>query len=111
MDPLLLPWVVEIGLISYRDMTQGNASQGDKPEKRPPLPSELAATFVVFGAFTLVSAANPRLGGLLGWGIVLATGLQVFGKINSSTVAKATGSNSSGAAKAVTGTAANGVGS
>jgi hypothetical protein len=86
VDPLLFPWLAEIGLITYRDM---------KAEKRPPLPSELVSVFVVFGAFTLVSKASPGIASALGWGIVLATGMQVFGAINSSAIAKATGDSAS----------------
>jgi hypothetical protein len=69
MDNLAWPWMVEIGFISYRDFAQ---------KKRPPLPSEFLATFVVFGGLTLVSRANARVASLLGWGFVVATALNVF---------------------------------
>jgi hypothetical protein len=69
LDPLLLPWLTELGLITYRDFSA---------HKRPPLPSEVLSTFVVFGMFTLVSAADKRLAMALGWGVVVATVLNVF---------------------------------
>jgi hypothetical protein len=69
MDSLLWPWAVEIGIISWRDFST---------QKRPPVPSELLSTFIVFGAFTLVAQANQKVGALLGWGIVTATLLNAF---------------------------------
>ncbi len=64
MNSLSIPWMAEIGLISWRTVSK---------EKRPPLPSELLATFVIFGAFSLVSVSQPEIGSVLGWGIVVAT--------------------------------------
>lgn len=73
MDNILLPWATEVGLIAWRTV---------RNDKRPPYPSELLATFVVFGAFGLVSAKNPAVGSLLGWGIVVATFLKLFDPTN-----------------------------
>lgn len=69
MDPLILPWLVEVGIITWRDISQ---------QHRPPLPSEMLATFVVFGGFSLIAAQDSRVGKALGWGIVIATALNVF---------------------------------
>lgn len=63
-NSLAIPWLVEVGIIAWRDA---------KNEKRPPIPSELLATFVVFGAFSLFSEKAPGLAATLGWGIVAAT--------------------------------------
>jgi hypothetical protein len=81
MDSLTLPWMVEIGLISYRDY-QAN--------KRPPLPSEVLSTFVIFGFFTIISVAEPKLGAALGWGIVIATALNVMPGVSSPTLVSKT---------------------
>jgi hypothetical protein len=59
-------WLVEVGIISVRDFVGS---------KRPPLPSELLATFVVFGGLGLVGESQTWKGaaGATAWGIVLAT--------------------------------------
>lgn len=67
MNPLLVPWLAEIGLITWRDV---------KNDNRPPFPSEVLATFVIFGGFSLIP--NEKVGSLMGWGIVVATLLNVF---------------------------------
>lgn len=69
MNGLLLAWMVEIAIVTYKDV---------KGNHRPPVPSELLDSFVVFGAFSIVAEANQKLGTTLGWGIVVATLLNVF---------------------------------
>lgn len=66
MGPVMLAWMVEIGVISVRDFVA---------VKRPPLPSELLATFVVFGGLGVVSESPTFRGaaGTTAWGIVVAT--------------------------------------
>lgn len=64
MNPLFLPWVAEVGIISVRDLSE---------KHRPPLPSELLASFVVFGFLGLFTGVAPRAAVLTGWGLVLAT--------------------------------------
>jgi hypothetical protein len=61
------PWLVEILLISYRAW---------KLRQRPPLPSELAATFVVFGGLSLVP--DDTVQAAAGWGFVIASALNVL---------------------------------
>ena len=60
-------WAVEVGVIGVRDLSG--------PARRFPLPSELLATFVVFGALSVV-AGNPagrRPANAVAWGLVVAT--------------------------------------
>jgi hypothetical protein len=97
MNPILLPWLAEIGIITYRDMTgqrftvtrQGGSGafglsvQRSTGPKRPPLPSELLATFIIFGTYSVIAngeGQRARIGSLLGWGTVLATVLMLTGK-------------------------------
>lgn len=68
MGTIAAPWFAEFVLISYRAV---------RKQHRPPLPSELLAVFVVFGAFSLIGESQPKIGSLLGWGVVLATALDV----------------------------------
>lgn len=60
----MVAWLAEVGIISVRDLVG---------PKRPPLPSELLATFVVFGGLGLASGEAQRPAAAVAWGIVLAT--------------------------------------
>ncbi len=73
MNNITLPWTAEVVLISWRSVNK---------QKRPPLPSELLATFIVFGTAGLVTQKNPQVGSLFGWGIVIATLLNLFDPAN-----------------------------
>lgn len=66
MGPVMLAWMVEVGIISVRDFVA---------VKRPPLPSELLASFVVFGGLGILSESSTLRGPVnaTAWGIVVAT--------------------------------------
>lgn len=67
MNPVLLAWGVEVGIIAVRDLTG---------PRRLPLPSELLATFVVFGGLAAVGDSSPTFRGAANataWGLVVAT--------------------------------------
>ena len=66
MNPVFIPWAVEMGLITWRDV---------RYYKRAPFPSEVLATFAVFGALSLVPADSDyhAVAVWLGWGFVVAT--------------------------------------
>lgn len=59
-------WLVEVGIISVRDLAG---------PKRPPLPSELLATFVIFGGLGAISGSSTarQPAAAVAWGIVVAT--------------------------------------
>lgn len=67
MNGVLTPWLVEVLLISYRAW---------RKRSRPPLPGELAATFVVFGSLSLIP--NKQVGAVTGWGFVIASALNIL---------------------------------
>lgn len=69
MESILFPWMAEVVLISWRSV---------RNRKRPPLPSEFLASFVIFGTFSLVAVKSDRVASVLGWGVVIATGLNFF---------------------------------
>lgn len=73
-DPVALPMLAETVLLTARSVKQND---------RPPLPSEFAAMFVVFGGAALLGAWDPRVGTVFGWGIVLATALNVMPFVSS----------------------------
>lgn len=66
MGAVMAAWLAEIGIIAVRDLTG---------PKRIPLPSELLATFVVFGGLGLVSESDTARGpaAATAWGLVIAT--------------------------------------
>lgn len=63
----MVAWMVEVGIIGVRDLSG--------PTRRLPLPSELLATFVVFGGLGLISESSTFAGAAnaTAWGIVIAT--------------------------------------
>lgn len=64
MNTLTVPWAVEVGIITARDLAS---------DHRPPLPSELLASFVVFGALAALAIPAPKAAAAAGWGLVVAT--------------------------------------
>lgn len=67
MNGIVLPWLAEIGVLTWRVISG---------QKRPPLPSELLASFVIFGGFSLIP--DERLRNVLAWGTVIATAFNAF---------------------------------
>lgn len=67
MEGVVAPWLAEVILISVRRW---------KASGTPPYPSELAATFVIFGAISFLP--NKRLTAALGWGFVVASALNLL---------------------------------
>jgi len=77
MNTLLAAWVAETVLITYRGAKQGGTK--NNPVAHLPLPSEYIASFVVFGGLSLVPGPNgQRVAGLFGWGVVVATFLNLW---------------------------------
>lgn len=74
--PLTAAFVVETGFITVRDLAQNH---------QPPLPSEFVASFVVFGALSVLAIPAPKAAAAAGWGLVVATllssKLDVFGPV------------------------------
>lgn len=65
MPPTLFAaWAVEVGIITVSDLVDHH---------RPPLPSELLASFVIFGALAGLSGPAPKAAAVTGWGLVIAT--------------------------------------
>ena len=76
MNPLYPPWIAEVVLITYRAQKKGqNAGQ---PIKGLPMPSYYMATFIVFGALALLPGAAQRPATIFGYGIVVATLLNLW---------------------------------
>ena len=77
MNTLTLAWIAEAALITYRAVGRGQAS--DNPVAHLPLPSEYVGTVIVFGTLGLIPGPNgQRVAGLIGWGLVIATALNLW---------------------------------
>ena len=76
---VLLAWMVEIGVITWRDLTK-KQDKALHTINGFPLPADYLATFLVFGALAFVpkdsGAAKPAV--LTAWAVVLASYLNVF---------------------------------
>jgi len=74
VNGVLAAWLVEVGLIAYRDVKNKRSVAG------LPVPGDFLATFVVFG--TLSAIGNTQSGGrfasVAAWGFVVATFLNVL---------------------------------
>lgn len=71
MNPVTILWLGEVGIITWRSV---------RNKSRPPLPSELLSTFIVFGGLALI-ANNPKANKaatLMAGGFVVATLLNFF---------------------------------
>jgi hypothetical protein len=75
-------WIAEIILITYRSAKQthgGNYPVGaNRPIAHIPLPSEYAASFVIYGALSFVPGRGAPVATAVGWGIVVATLLNLW---------------------------------
>lgn len=79
MTGLLAAWVAEIGIITYRAVKL-NAAQGAGTLAGLPLPSEYAASFLYYGALSLVPSASgaSKVATALAWGMTIATFLNLY---------------------------------
>jgi hypothetical protein len=75
-SPLLYPIIAETVLITYRDIK--NKSNVDNPIPHLPIPSQYVSVVVVYGALSILPPSFDRLSALMGWGLVIATALNVF---------------------------------
>ena len=66
---LLSAAVAETGLVLWRDLTQ---------EKKLPPPSDFVAVAIVYGGLSLFPDSASRFTALVGWGLVLATFLNLW---------------------------------
>jgi hypothetical protein len=66
MNTIFLAWLVEVGIITARDLAQN---------KQLPLPSELLSSMIVFGAIGALSESSTfnTAAKTTAWGLVLAT--------------------------------------
>lgn len=75
---LLAAFMAETALITYRDYAGGGIQVGRNAPLNLPLPASYTAPVVFFGALALVPQAGQQVAGLVGWGIVVATLLNLW---------------------------------
>ena len=77
MIGVLSAWLVEVGLITWRDFKRGSTGN----IAGLPIPADYLATFVIYGALGMLGhGSNPdrtKLAGITAWGFTIATALQV----------------------------------
>jgi hypothetical protein len=61
--------MVESGLITWRDISQ---------TKVPPPPSDFVAVAIIFGGLSLFPESGAKFASAVGWGLVLATFLNLW---------------------------------
>ncbi len=81
MNPVLLAWMVEAGIITAQSITE---------EKQLPLPSRFLASFVIFGALggMAESATFRNAATYAAWGLVLATAMPTMVDLSGKEVPK-----------------------
>ena len=103
MSAVLLAWVTEIGIITWRDLTGKEKSHEIAGF---PLPADYVATFVIFGALAFVPKSNQgasRAAALGAWAYVVATYMNaVPAMLNPSGSQTSTTKTSAGAAPSAT---------
>jgi hypothetical protein len=73
---LVTAWLCEVVVITYRDTKKG--SNMGTAQVSLPLPSAYASSFLIFGGLGLLPASASTFASLVGWGIVLATALNLW---------------------------------
>jgi hypothetical protein len=65
MAGILIAWLVETGIVMYRDISKGN----------PPLPADILAPFIVMGTLGTIALYRPAqtFATVTAWGVVGAT--------------------------------------
>lgn len=70
MNGLLMAAFVESGLVTWRSLSQ--------PPKILPAPSTFTSVLIIFGGLSLLPESGAKFASLTGWGIVLATFLNMW---------------------------------
>jgi hypothetical protein len=78
MSGLFAAFMVEVGLITYRSVTQGGTKVPTAAPLKAPLPSNYVSAVFVYGALALLPKSLTPIPSLLGWGFVVATFLNVY---------------------------------
>jgi len=90
---LLGAFFIQLGVITYRDVTQGGdkTGPGGTAPINAPLPSQYLSAILIYGVLGVMPASTAPLPGLIGWGLVVATMLNLWtpGSANAANAANA----------------------
>lgn len=82
MTGLFAAFLVEVGLITYREVTQGGIVVKKGKQSTAPLPAPLPSLYtsaiLVYGGLGLLPGSLAPLPALVGWGFVVATWLNLY---------------------------------
>lgn len=78
MTGLFAAFMIEVGLITYRSVTQGGTKTPTAAPLKAPLPSMYTSAIFVYGGLALLPKSIAPIPALLGWGFVVATFLNVY---------------------------------
>jgi len=76
VTPLLSAWLAEVILITYRGAA--NKAFTNNPVPGLALPSEYVSTFIIYGALAFVPGEGQKVATAFGWGLVVATFLNLW---------------------------------
>ena len=93
MSSLLAAFFTQLVIVSYRDFSGGLEVPGRAPIGLP-LPADYTAPIIVYGALALFPDSAKPVAGMIGWGLVVATLLNLWnpsGQVNKSAAGLAVG--------------------
>ena len=76
MSGILSAFMAEIILITYRGAKAGKLTK-DLPVGHLPVPADYVGAMIIFGLLSALPGELKRPAGVMGWGIVVATALNV----------------------------------
>jgi len=76
VKPVINAAIAETIVITYRDVKNG--SNKDNPIPHFPLPSQYVSVVTIFGLLAFLPERADRVGSLIGWGLVVATVLNLW---------------------------------
>lgn len=77
MSSLLTAFFAQVAIISYRSYQGGIQIPAEAPVNGP-LPASYASAIIVYGALALVPSGGQKVAGMVGWGFVVATLLNLW---------------------------------
>jgi hypothetical protein len=77
MSGILSAFMAEIILITYRGAKAGKLTK-DLPVGHLPVPADYVGAMIIFGLLSALPGELKRPAGVMGWGIVVATALNVL---------------------------------
>jgi len=92
MTGLLSAFLAEVVIVTYRAYSKSGVAGGgiSTPDQAPlnlPLPSYYTAPILAYGALALIPASGQQFASMVGWGLVVATLLNLWDPATPTTIA------------------------